>query len=316
MNRWRPAPEAMIRKAQRTTWTKDRPAPEVVVYLAVWQAEEDGAPMVRRDVEEWACWGSTAARRIIQDVRDARNEWFNGPTQEQPKSNPPPTQAVKVERQEPAAINPPPTQEQPKSNPPSRARSVVGTETGQDIATGGYAPAAPSQSPPVPVIENPEAPCTPPATPPAPETPAAAASPAQKAAKSSAPKASKPAEDPRLRQISDLWTRVWREETGGATYPSREPETPPEVQVWAGPKFADWRARKVLVGKLPDWPEHDGVAVLGIVEQVARREIQQAVRRGHPCEFATFARDYSRAYQRWQASTVREKPLGSDFWSD
>jgi hypothetical protein len=158
-----------------------------------------------------------------------------------------------------------------------------------------------------------ESPCLfPPPAPVAPAKPAPPASPPPKvdddsgdevSGSSLGKKAPKPkAEDPRLRQLSDLWTRVWREETGGATYPSRDPRQPPDVQVWAGPKCADWRARKILAGKLPTWDPEDGLDVLGQVELVARTEIRSAMSKGFPCTFQRFATNYDQAFQRWQAS--------------
>lgn len=73
--RWRPAPESHIRKAERTAWTPEHPAPDVVIYLVVWQGLHDGSTWKVRDLADWAGIGRHRAHVLIQEVAADFSTW-------------------------------------------------------------------------------------------------------------------------------------------------------------------------------------------------------------------------------------------------
>jgi len=97
-----------------------------------------------------------------------------------------------------------------------------------------------------------------------------------------------------------------------ADYPSRVPGEKALVNVWAGSRCDDWKARKRLHERLPERPPTDGADVMGQVEAVMRNEISRARDGERPLVFASFVRWYDDAVSRTQAKRRREEVVYDD----
>ncbi len=76
MNVWHPAPRGLVIAAATERWTKERPAPQLVVYLWVWSQREDGENPTRRQVARLFGWTEHYARLMVDRVRTEHREWL------------------------------------------------------------------------------------------------------------------------------------------------------------------------------------------------------------------------------------------------
>ena len=72
---WHPAPRGLIHAAAAERWTREHPAPDIVVYLWIWSQRDDGAPPSKRDVMRYFGWSDHYARKMLTRVRDDYAAW-------------------------------------------------------------------------------------------------------------------------------------------------------------------------------------------------------------------------------------------------
>ena len=75
MKRWTPAPSDLIREADRTRWTKERPAPAIVGYVIVWDVLRDGGTWSSRQLAEHLGWSRYSAKAMLKRVEDELVDW-------------------------------------------------------------------------------------------------------------------------------------------------------------------------------------------------------------------------------------------------
>jgi len=140
MSKWRPVPDPLIRELARVTFTRERPASRSEAWLLAWIAEHDGAPLSRREAASWWCWGTTAARRVLVDVRAMRGTKRWAATPVTPHQGDPETrQPQEVEAGLSAASAPSTPHKHPTNTPTSRARSSLDRDRDTDIHEEGTA---------------------------------------------------------------------------------------------------------------------------------------------------------------------------------
>ena len=71
IDRWHPAPQSMIDAALVERFSKAKPAPEIVGFLAVFARLDTASPWTARRLAEWAGWSRWQAAKTI----DAAKEW-------------------------------------------------------------------------------------------------------------------------------------------------------------------------------------------------------------------------------------------------
>ena len=136
MRQWHPAPRAMIDDELARRWTKDNPAPDLVVHMVLCARIDQGAPWGRTKLMQWSGLSRYHAQRAIDRARDWMAEWQQSANVQ--RTSPPNgtqyatiTNGYGVE----SADNLP----QKSQNLPSRARSSstrTDTHTGIDIHVG------------------------------------------------------------------------------------------------------------------------------------------------------------------------------------
>lgn len=72
---WHPAPRGLIVDAAVGNWTRDNPAPDLVVYLWIWAQRDDGENPTRRRVAQRFGWTEHYARQMVDRVRKEHREW-------------------------------------------------------------------------------------------------------------------------------------------------------------------------------------------------------------------------------------------------
>ena len=75
MERWNPAPIALIEQAARCAWSKEHPAPELVAFMAVFHSADNGGSWSVRELAKWAGWTKHRAAKLIASVKAYEAEW-------------------------------------------------------------------------------------------------------------------------------------------------------------------------------------------------------------------------------------------------
>jgi hypothetical protein len=107
MNVWHPAPRGLVIAASTERWTKDRPAPQLVVYLWIWSQRDDGENPTRRQVARLFGWTEHYARLMVDRVRTEHQEWVNAFSPETRKTNHPASRRTDNNLREQIAQNKP-----------------------------------------------------------------------------------------------------------------------------------------------------------------------------------------------------------------
>ena len=72
---WHPAPRGLVIAAATERWTRDRPAPDLVVYLWTWSQYDDGERPTRRQLARLFGWTEHHARTLLARVRADHAAW-------------------------------------------------------------------------------------------------------------------------------------------------------------------------------------------------------------------------------------------------
>jgi len=84
---WAPGPADLIRQADRTRWTPDNPAPDLVAYLVTWEDIRQGVPTPSRELADRLGWKRHRARKLLERVKSDLADWFaQKPDSATPKS--------------------------------------------------------------------------------------------------------------------------------------------------------------------------------------------------------------------------------------
>ena len=75
MKIWHPAPRGLVLQAAAERWTKDNPAPQIVVYLWTWSMHDDGEHPTRRQIARLFGWTEHYSRSMLDRVKTDRAEW-------------------------------------------------------------------------------------------------------------------------------------------------------------------------------------------------------------------------------------------------
>lgn len=73
---WHPAPRGLIHAAAVENWTREHPAPDLVVYLWTWSQRDDGERPTRRQVARLFGWTEHKARKMLSRVADDHGAWL------------------------------------------------------------------------------------------------------------------------------------------------------------------------------------------------------------------------------------------------
>ena len=76
MKIWHPAPRGLIHAAAVERWTKENPAPDLVVYLWVYSQRDEGEAPTRRQVARLFGWSEHRSRKMISRVGQDHKEWL------------------------------------------------------------------------------------------------------------------------------------------------------------------------------------------------------------------------------------------------
>ena len=131
---WHPAPRGLVIAAATERWTRERPAPDLVVYLWTWSQFDDGERPTRRQLARLFGWTEHHARTLLTRIKADHAAWLEAhpPTLKQSRRPGPPRNG--------ADLRPPAAQEPPRNNqePPDRAR--VSTTHSQHTTGPGQVP--------------------------------------------------------------------------------------------------------------------------------------------------------------------------------
>ena len=72
---WHPAPRGLIHSAAVERWTREHPAPDLVVYLWVWSQHDDRERPTRRQVARLFGWSEHRARKMLSRVSGDFEAW-------------------------------------------------------------------------------------------------------------------------------------------------------------------------------------------------------------------------------------------------
>ncbi len=78
MNQWHPAPRAMIDDELMRQWTRDNPAPDLVVHMVLVSRILSGNPWGRAKLAAWSGLTKHAATKAIKAAQQWVNEWESG----------------------------------------------------------------------------------------------------------------------------------------------------------------------------------------------------------------------------------------------
>jgi hypothetical protein len=89
---WHPAPRGLVIAAATERWTRDRPAPDLVVYLWTWSQYDDGERPTRRQLARLFGWTEHHARTLLARVKADHAAWMTAhpPTLKQGRRPQPP----------------------------------------------------------------------------------------------------------------------------------------------------------------------------------------------------------------------------------
>lgn len=116
---WHPAPRGLIMAAATERWTRQAPAPDLVVYLWVWSQYDDRERPTRRQVARLFGWTEHHARTLLQRVNEDHAAWLVLTSPGASKSRRPPKPSNDADIGDPAAQIPPDS----ARIPPDRARA-------------------------------------------------------------------------------------------------------------------------------------------------------------------------------------------------
>ena len=104
---WHPAPRGLIIAAATERWTRQQPAPDLVVYLWVWAQYDDSERPTRRQVARLFGWTEHDARKLLDRVKEDYAEWLvmTGPARR--KGRRPPKASDDADLGDTIARNPP-----------------------------------------------------------------------------------------------------------------------------------------------------------------------------------------------------------------
>lgn len=94
MRQWHPAPRAMIDDELMRQWTRDNPAPDLVVHMVLISRMLSGNPWGRTKLAGWSGLTKHAATKAIKDAQRWVDEWKSGtfqPVDSQQHGHPPRT---------------------------------------------------------------------------------------------------------------------------------------------------------------------------------------------------------------------------------
>jgi hypothetical protein len=72
---WHPAPRGLVTAAATERWTRQHPAPDLVVYLWVWSQHDDGERPTRRQIARLFGWTEHHARTLLKRVKADHSAW-------------------------------------------------------------------------------------------------------------------------------------------------------------------------------------------------------------------------------------------------
>jgi hypothetical protein len=73
---WHPAPRGLIQSAAIERWTREQPAPDLVVYLWTWSQRDDNEHPTRRQLARLFGWTEHRARQMLARVADDHKSWL------------------------------------------------------------------------------------------------------------------------------------------------------------------------------------------------------------------------------------------------
>lgn len=76
MQIWHPAPRGLIQAAAVEHWTKEKPAPDLVVYLWVYSQRDCGESPTRRQVARLFGWTEHRSRKMLARVAADHSAWL------------------------------------------------------------------------------------------------------------------------------------------------------------------------------------------------------------------------------------------------
>jgi len=87
MKQWQPAPKHMALELMKVRWTKQNPAPDVVVHLWMWHLVSSGGTVTVRDIMEYAAWSKWKSHNFKKEFVTFRNHWVSNDSGQKPDKN-------------------------------------------------------------------------------------------------------------------------------------------------------------------------------------------------------------------------------------
>ena len=87
MKQWQPAPKHMALELMKVRWTKENPAPDVVVHLWMWHLVSSGGTVTVRDIMEYAAWSKWQSHNFKKEFVPFRNHWVSNDSGQKPDKN-------------------------------------------------------------------------------------------------------------------------------------------------------------------------------------------------------------------------------------
>jgi len=87
MKQWQPAPKHMALELMKVRWTKQNPAPDVVVHLWMWHLVSSGGTTTIRDIMDYAGWSKWKSHNFKKEFVTFRNHWVSNDSGQKPDKN-------------------------------------------------------------------------------------------------------------------------------------------------------------------------------------------------------------------------------------
>lgn len=87
MKQWQPAPKHMALELMKVRWTKQNPAPDVVVHLWMWHLVSSGGTTTIRDIMDYAGWSKWKSHNFKKEFVTFRNHWVSHDSGQKPERN-------------------------------------------------------------------------------------------------------------------------------------------------------------------------------------------------------------------------------------
>jgi hypothetical protein len=87
MKQWQPAPKHMALELMKVRWTKENPAPDVVVHLWMWHLVSSGGTVTVRDIMDYAGWSKWKSHNFKKEFVTFRNHWVSHDSGQKPDKN-------------------------------------------------------------------------------------------------------------------------------------------------------------------------------------------------------------------------------------